>query len=27
MKYQYGINPADYIRKDSIPCYACTLPA
>jgi hypothetical protein len=27
LKYQYGINPADYIRKDSIPCYACTLPA
>uniref|UniRef100_A0A6C0KLV6 Uncharacterized protein n=1 Tax=viral metagenome TaxID=1070528 RepID=A0A6C0KLV6_9ZZZZ len=27
VKYKYGINPADYIRKDSIPCYACTLPA
>ena len=27
LKYQYGMNPADYIRKDSIPCYGCTLPA
>ena len=27
MNYVNGINPADYIRKDSIPCYACTLPA
>ena len=25
MKYQYGTNPADYIRKDSIPCYGCSL--
>jgi hypothetical protein len=25
IKYKNGINPNDYIRKDSIPCYACTL--
>jgi len=25
IKYQNGINPDDYIRKDSIPCYACKL--
>lgn len=25
MKYIPGKNPADYIRKDSIPCYACSL--
>ena len=26
IKRQRGINMDDYIRKDSIPCYACTLP-
>lgn len=26
MRYIPGKNPADYIRKDSIPCYGCTLP-
>ncbi len=26
MRYIPGKNPADYIRKDSIPCYACTIP-
>ena len=26
IKYTQQMNPADYIRKDSIPCYACTLP-
>ena len=25
MRYIPGKNPADYIRKDSIPCYACKL--
>jgi hypothetical protein len=25
VQYAPAINPADYIRKDSIPCYACTL--
>ena len=25
MKYIPGKNPSDYIRKDSIPCYACNL--
>ena len=25
MRYIPGKNPADYIRKDSIPCYACNL--
>jgi hypothetical protein len=26
MKYIPGKNPDDYIRKDSIPCYGCSLP-
>lgn len=26
MKYIPGKNPADYIRKDSIPCYGCNIP-
>lgn len=26
MRYIPGKNPADYIRKDSIPCYKCDLP-
>jgi hypothetical protein len=26
MKYIPGKNPADYVRKDSIPCYGCSLP-
>ena len=26
MRYIPGKNPADYIRKDSIPCYGCSLP-
>lgn len=26
MRYIPGKNPADYVRKDSIPCYACSLP-
>jgi hypothetical protein len=26
MKYIPGKNPADYIRKDSIPCYGCSVP-
>lgn len=26
MRYIPGKNPADYIRKDSIPCYSCSLP-
>jgi len=26
MRYIPGKNPADYIRKDSIPCYGCTIP-
>lgn len=26
MKYIPGKNPADYIRKDSVPCYGCSLP-
>lgn len=26
MKYVPGKNPDDYIRKDSIPCYGCSLP-
>lgn len=26
MRYIPGKNPADYIRKDSIPCYACSIP-
>lgn len=25
MKYIPGKNPADYIRKDSVPCYGCNL--
>lgn len=25
MRYIPGKNPADYIRKDSIPCYGCSL--
>ena len=25
MKYVQGKNPDDYIRKDSIPCYGCSL--
>lgn len=25
MRYIPGKNPADYIRKDSIPCYSCSL--
>lgn len=27
MKYIPGKNPADYIRKDSVPCYGCSLPS
>lgn len=26
MKYIPGKNPADYVRKDSIPCYGCSVP-
>lgn len=26
MKYIPGKNPADYIRKDSVPCYGCSVP-
>lgn len=26
MRYIPGKNPSDYIRKDSIPCYACNIP-
>ena len=26
MRYIPGKNPADYIRKDSIPCYGCSIP-
>ena len=26
MRYIHGKNPADYIRKDSIPCYKCSIP-
>jgi hypothetical protein len=26
MRYIPGKNPNDYIRKDSIPCYGCTVP-
>jgi hypothetical protein len=26
MRYVPGKNPADYIRKDSIPCYGCSVP-
>lgn len=26
MKYVPGKNPADYIRKDSVPCYGCSVP-
>ena len=26
MRYIPGKNPADYIRKDSIPCYGCNIP-
>ena len=26
MRYIPGKNPADYVRKDSIPCYGCSLP-
>jgi hypothetical protein len=26
MRYIPGKNPADYIRKDSIPCYSCNIP-
>jgi hypothetical protein len=26
MRYIPGKNPADYIRKDSIPCYKCSIP-
>ncbi len=26
MKYVPGKNPADYIRKDSVPCYGCSIP-
>ena len=26
MRHKNGINMDDYIRKDSIPCYGCTLP-
>jgi hypothetical protein len=26
MKYIPGKNPADYIRKDSVPCYGCSIP-
>jgi len=26
MRYIPGKNPADYIRKDSIPCYGCSVP-
>ena len=25
VKYMNGLNPDDYVRKDSIPCYACSL--
>ena len=25
VKYLNGLNPDDYVRKDSIPCYACSL--
>ena len=26
MRYIPGKNPADYIRKDSVPCYGCSVP-
>jgi hypothetical protein len=26
MKYIPGKNPADFIRKDSVPCYGCSIP-
>lgn len=26
MRYVPGKNPADYVRKDSVPCYGCSLP-
>lgn len=26
MRYVPGKNPADYIRKDSVPCYGCSVP-
>ena len=26
MKYIPGKNPDDYIRKDSVPCYGCSIP-
>lgn len=26
MRYIPGKNPADYIRKDSVPCYGCSIP-
>ena len=26
IRYIPGKNPDDYIRKDSIPCYGCSLP-
>ena len=26
MRYVPGKNPADYIRKDSVPCYGCSIP-
>jgi hypothetical protein len=25
-EFQMGINPAEWIRKDSIPCYSCSIP-
>jgi len=27
MKYIPGKNPDDYIRKDSVPCYGCSIPS
>ncbi len=27
MRYIPGKNPADYIRKDSVPCYGCSIPS
>jgi hypothetical protein len=26
MRYIPGKNPDDYIRKDSVPCYGCSIP-
>jgi hypothetical protein len=26
MRYIPGKNPADYVRKDSVPCYGCSVP-